>query len=217
MLVVNFKTYKEATGKKALALAKICESIFLETGIEVVIGVQAVDIRLVSSQVKIPVFAQHIEAAEPGRNTGFTTAFAVKTAGAAGVFLNHSEHYCRNLAEIEKSLGLAKELDLKTLVFVKDLVQAKEVDKFSPGWLALEEPSMVSGDIAMVKVKKLRDLIKTFSSSVSSVPLVGAGVKTAEDVKQSLALGSKGVALASGFIKASDPEAVLMELAEAFK
>ena len=42
--------------------------------------------------------------------------------------------------------------------------------------------------------------------------LCGAGVKTGEDVRTALDLGARGVLLASGVVKAKDPEAVLRDL-----
>ena len=93
MIVINFKTYLQATGEKAVELASICDEVAEETGVKIVIGLQATDIFRVASQIKIPLFAQHIEAVEPGRNTGLITAAGVKKAGASGVFLNHSEQF----------------------------------------------------------------------------------------------------------------------------
>ena len=42
--------------------------------------------------------------------------------------------------------------------------------------------------------------------------LCGAGVKTGDDVKTAIDLGAKGVLLASGVVKAKDPEAVVRDL-----
>jgi len=42
--------------------------------------------------------------------------------------------------------------------------------------------------------------------------LCGAGVKTGEDVKKALELGTEGVLLASGVVKAENPEKVLRDL-----
>ena len=47
--------------------------------------------------------------------------------------------------------------------------------------------------------------------------LVGAGVKNGEDVRLAIELGAKGVLLASGVTKASDPKAVLLDLASGLK
>jgi triosephosphate isomerase len=43
--------------------------------------------------------------------------------------------------------------------------------------------------------------------------LCGAGVKTGEDVSKALYLGTSGVLLSTGVVKAGDPKASLMELA----
>jgi len=42
--------------------------------------------------------------------------------------------------------------------------------------------------------------------------LCGAGVKNGSDVKRALELGTKGVLLASGVVRAKDPKAVLLDL-----
>ncbi|MCJ7488664.1 MAG: triose-phosphate isomerase, partial [Thermoplasmata archaeon] len=43
--------------------------------------------------------------------------------------------------------------------------------------------------------------------------LCGAGVKTGEDAAKAIELGTNGVLLASGVVKASDPKRVLLDLA----
>ena len=84
ILVTNFKTYPESTGEKAFLLAKLHEEVAKETGKEIIIAVQPADILRVS-HLEIPVFAQHVDPIEQGRNTGFITPESVKEAGAAGV------------------------------------------------------------------------------------------------------------------------------------
>ena len=50
------------------------------------------------------------------------------------------------------------------------------------------------------------------------VPLCGAGITNSEDVKKALELGTKGILVASGIVKASDPETNLTSMAnEAIK
>ena len=218
MIIINFKTYPQATGEKAVKLAQVCQEAVEETGIKIVIGLQTADIYRVTSQVKIPVFAQHFEPLEPGRSTGWTTALALKQAGARGVFLNHSEHpYPPNFVELKKAVKMAKQEGLEVLVFAANLEAAKRIDQFNPDYIALEEPSLVSGETAMVEKPELQHVIKVFSQSIRSFPLIGAGIKTKEDIIKSLKLGIKGVALASGFVKADDPKIVLQSLASAFK
>ena len=47
------------------------------------------------------------------------------------------------------------------------------------------------------------------------VTLCGAGITKGEDVSAALKLGTKGVLVASGIVKAKDPCKVMMEFAEA--
>ena len=218
MIVVNFKTYPQATGEKALELAKICQEVAEETGVKIIIGVQTADIYRVTSKVKIPVFAQHFEPLKPGRNTGWITALSLRQVRTSGVFLNHSEHpYPPNFVELEKAVKMAKEERLEVLVFASNLEAAKRIDQFNPDYIVLEEPSMVSGESAMVEKPELQHVIKVFSQSIKSFPLIGAGIKTKQDVVKSLKLGVRGVGLASGFVKSDDPKIVLQNLASAFK
>ena len=108
LLLVNFKTYPQGTGKKALHLAKICEKVMTESGICVAAAVQATDIHLIASSVEIPVLAQHIDSIKPGSNTGHILAEAIKEAGAIGTLVNHSERRIK-LSEIDTILQIAKE------------------------------------------------------------------------------------------------------------
>ncbi|MBE5728069.1 triose-phosphate isomerase, partial [Candidatus Parvarchaeota archaeon] len=61
-------------------------------------------------------------------------------------------------------------------------------------------------------VKEFSDLIKKNSSSL---PLIGAGVKRAEDAKKSVELGAEGVLVASGIVLANDFKAEIRDLASA--
>jgi len=47
------------------------------------------------------------------------------------------------------------------------------------------------------------------------VVLCGAGISSGDDVEAALKLGTKGVLLASGVVKAKEPKKVLLEMAEA--
>ncbi len=61
LLVVNFKTYIEATGKRAIELAKMAEEISRDTGVAIIVAPQFTDIEPVAKTVDIPVFSQHID------------------------------------------------------------------------------------------------------------------------------------------------------------
>jgi len=216
MIVVNFKTYPQATGQNSLNIAKVCQDVSQKTGVKIIIGAQTADVYRLASQINIPVFGQHLDPVEPGRNTGKITALALKQAGAQGVFLNHSENPFSNLAELVRAIKAAQEQNLKVLVFVPNLKTAKFIDQFKPDFLALEEPGLVSGSKAMVEFPRLRQEAKRFSRAIKAVSLIGAGIKTDKDVLASLKLGIKGIAVSSGVVKANQPKKVLGEFARCF-
>lgn len=217
MIVVNFKTYAQATGTKAIELALICDKVAKDSGLKIIIAVQTTDIERIVRRVRIPVFGQHLDAKGPGKYTGAITALALRNAGASGVLLNHSEHFFYSFSELGRAIELAKNQGLQVLAFAKDLKIAQKIDTFKPEFLAYEEPTMVAGDQAMIQLPQFHQKIRRFVQAVESIPLIGAGIKEREDVFNSLKLGIKGIAFSSGFVKSENPRQVLMDFCSAFK
>ena len=104
LFIINFKTYKQATGSRALKLAKICEKF--KNKATIMIAVQATDISLVS-KLKISVLAQNTDFFEQGRNTGKVLPEAIKQAGAIGTIINHSENPLK-IKEIKRTVERCK-------------------------------------------------------------------------------------------------------------
>ncbi len=203
IIVINFKTYKQ--GKEVVKLAKKIE----ELDKKIIIGVQALDILKVVKAVKNPVYVQHVDYQEIGRNTGYVLPEAVKVNGAKGVFLNHSEHRLK-LDVIKKTVKRCKALKLKTAIFAKDLKQAQKIKKLKPDYLIIEPPELVAGKISVSKAKP--KLIEEIKKKLKYDFLVGAGIKTNEDVKAAMKLGASGIAISSAITKAKNPVKKLKEL-----
>ena len=203
IIVINFKTYKQ--GKEVVKLAKKIE----ELDKKIIIGVQALDILKVVKAVKNPVYVQHVDYQEIGRNTGYVLPEAVKVNGAKGVFLNHSEHRLK-LDVIKKTVKRCKALKLKTAIFAKDLKQAQKIKKLKPDYLIIEPPELVAGKVSVSKAKP--KLIEEIKKKLKYDFLVGAGIKTNEDVKAAMKLGASGIAISSAITKAKNPVKKLKEL-----
>lgn len=203
IIIVNLKTYKQ--GKAVLKLAKEISKVDRK----IVMGVQATDILEVVKVSKNPVYVQHVDYQEVGKNTGYVLPEAVKADGAKGVFLNHSEHRLR-IDVIKKTVKRCKTLKLKTAIFAKDLKQAKEIKKLKPDYLIIEPPELVAGKISVSKAKP--KLIEEIGKKLKYAFVVGAGIKTNEDLKIAMKLGAKGIAISSGIVKARNPDKVLRKL-----
>jgi triosephosphate isomerase (TIM) len=203
LIVVNFKTYKQ--GKAVVKLAREIERVSKN----IIIGVQAGDVYEVARAVKLKVFAEHVDYYKPGRHTGYIIPESVKRDGGKGVFLNHSEHRL-NLNVIKKTVKRCKQVGLKTAVFAKDLREAKEVERLKPDYLIIEPPELVAGKRSVSKENP--NLIKNLSKNLKMNFLVGAGIKTKEDVKIALRLGAVGIAVSSGIVKSINPYKKLKEM-----
>jgi triosephosphate isomerase (TIM) len=217
MIIVNFKTYLESTGQKALALAKQAEKASKETGACIVVAPQAADLRSIAQSVEIPVFAQHIDPIKPGSSTGHILAEAVKETGAVGTLINHSERQLR-LIDIDATIALCREKGLVSCVCANNPAVSAAVAALKPDITSMEPPELIGSGISVSKSKP-----ETITDTVQLVKkidpkmtiLCGAGISTAEDVSIALKLGTQGVLVASGIVKAKDPYSVLRAFAEA--
>jgi len=215
--IVNFKTYSESTGGNALKIAKAVKEVRSETGREIVVSPQFSDIYPVA-KTGVPVFAQHIDGIASGSHTGHVLAEAVKGAGAIGTLINHSERQLE-LAEIEAAIGAAKRVGLITVVCADDVTKASAVAALKPDFVAVEPPELIGSGIPVSKANP--EVVSGTVRAVRSVSpdvgvLCGAGISKGEDVRAALDLGTKGVLLASGIVKAHDPKKALLQLVEGY-
>ncbi len=164
-------------------------------------------------------YAQHIDPIKPGSSTGWTLPEAVKSAGAVGTLINHSEHRLI-LADIDTCIIRAKDLGLETLVCTNNVATSKAVSTFSPSMIAIEPPELIGGDISVTTADPgiVSNTVKAVQSINKTVKILcGAGVKNGKDVAKAIELGADGVLLASGVVKAKNKEEVLRDLAVGIK
>lgn len=218
-IVVNFKTYEEATGKRAVELARICDFVAKEVGSNIIVAVQAADIGPVADHVSIPVFAQHIDPVGYGSATGWILPESVRDAGATGTLINHSERKL-DMGVIGKAIERARQAGLSQIVCSgaktneETVEETRAICAFGPDYVAAEPPELIGGDVSVTTKPELIEGVVRAAHDVDPDVgvLTGAGVKTGQDVHDALRLGTVGVLLASGVTKAKDPEKVLLDL-----
>lgn len=215
VIVLNVKTYHQAIGKDVVNIAKIMEEIGKEMNVNMAIAVQSTDINRVKNEVTIPVWAEHIDPITPGSHTGWMLPEAVKDAGAKGTLINHSEHRL-TLAEIDACLTRCKETKLDNIVCTNNIATSKAAAALNPQFVAVEPPELIGGEVSVTSADP--DIVSGSVEAVKSVNdsikvLCGAGVKNGDDVAKALELGSEGVLLASGIVKAKNKREVITNLA----
>jgi triosephosphate isomerase len=217
IVIINFKTYAEATGKRAVELAKKAEKVNRETGVSVGVAPQFADLASVAEAVEIPVFAQHIDPIRPGGYTGHVLAESVGEAGAKGTLINHSERQLK-LSDIDEIIRITREKRLLSVVCANNPAISTAAAVLKPDLIAIEPPELIGTGIPVSKAKPevvtgtIR-LVREVNGKV--VILCGAGISHGEDVQAALRLGTQGVLVASGIVKAKDPYAIMLEFAEA--
>jgi triosephosphate isomerase len=216
LVVVNFKTYMEAAGERAVKLAKIIADVGRENGVSVAVAPQAFDIYRIAKEVGIPVLAQHIDSFEPGKHTGWLLPEAAREAGAVGALVNHSEHSLQ-LSVIDLIVKRLRELKMMSLVCGRDVVASREVSALAPDMVAVEPPELIGTGRAVSKVKPevVSDTVRGVHEVNPKVRvLCGAGIASGEDARLSLELGAEGVLLARAITCATDPRAAILDIVQ---
>lgn len=217
LILVNLKTYMEGTGKKALELAKKAEKVSRKTDVCIGLAPQYSDIAQLAKTFSLPIFAQHIDSIGPGSFTGHVLPEAVKEAGAIGTLVNHSERRLK-LAEIDAVIRRAKELNMVQVVCTNNASVSLSAATLKPNFIAIEPPELIGTGIPVSKAKpeivtETMEVVKKVNPEVTI--LCGAGITSGNDVTAALKLGTKGVLVASGIVKAKEPYKVLLDFAQA--
>jgi triosephosphate isomerase len=207
MIVVNFKNYK--IGKEVLNLVRTID-IYCNKAI---VAVPSTELREISKEVSMPVYAQSIDLPEKGRGTGKLIPDEILSTGAKGSIINHSENKLP-FSTIKKIVERSNEIGLKLIICASTLKEAEKVKKLSPYAIAFEDPKLIASGKSITKVKtssvkKFVDLLK----GTEIVPLCGAGISTSEDVAQAMLLGCKGVLVSSVVADSQNPEQFLKQVA----
>lgn len=196
VIIVNFKSYERATGKKALHLTRKISELTKDAKSKWIVCPQHVDL-WIAKEVKIPVFAQHVDALEPGRGTGYVTPYSLKIYGVKGSLINHSEHRLP-FKEIKARVEILKKYKMQSVVCANTVREASKLAKLKPDYIAVEPPELIGTGISVSKAKP--EIVEKAAKAVKKHGvkfLCGAGISSGEDVRKALELGAHGVLVAS--------------------
>ncbi|QLH04536.1 triose-phosphate isomerase [Nitrosopumilus oxyclinae] len=216
MFVINCKNYEEIAGDNIIKFVKIAEKISKKYKIKIAVSPPQHLVGVVANS-SISILAQHIDVSKTGSTTGFVIPELLKKSKVKGSLINHSEHRITS-KEIEKLVLKLKELKMISILCVKDISEVKKYVKLNPDYIAIEPPELIGSGKAVSKEKP--ELIAKAASIVNNSKnktklLCGAGIVSGEDVAKAIELGSKGILVASGIIKAKDWNKVISEFAKA--
>lgn len=213
-LIVNLKTYPEATGKRAIALARATARLDGKSSIGVALAPQAVDVRACAA-AGARVYAQGFDKIASSQSTGATRWESLLDAGAEGAILNHSERRLA-LADLSWYIDVVRKSRRLSVLCAEDAAEATSFAGLRPHVLAIEPPQLIGGDVSVTSADPgiVRDTVSAVHRVAPRLPvLCGAGVKDGRDASAARELGAYGILVASGVAKAKDPGAALRDLA----
>jgi len=216
MFIINCKNYEEIAGDKIIEFVNIVEKISKKYKIKIAVAPPQHLIGLVSNS-SIPILAQHVDNSKIGSTTGFIIPELLKKSKVSGSLINHSEHRISEKEITELVLRL-RELKMISVVCVKDVSEAKKYAKLNPDYIAIEPPELIGSGKAVSKERP--ELITKAANAVNGANnktklLCGAGIVSGQDVSKAIELGSKGILVASGIIKAKNWTKVIEEFSKA--
>jgi triosephosphate isomerase (TIM) len=217
--IINFKNYLEIGGEKTIELSKISEQVSNNTGVDIVLAPSQSSLSQVCCSVKIPVISQHVDFSKPGSTTGFIVPEIVKSFGAVGSLINHSEHRIDSKDTIRELVGNLRNLKMISIVCVRTPEEAGTIANFNPDFIAIEPPELIGSGKAVSKENPsiiTKSVSAVMEKSMISQVICGAGIVDKADVDSALRLGAKGILVASGIIKADSWYDKIHELASGF-
>ncbi len=220
VLLINYKAYEEAF-LKGVDIAKYSGEVSSKSGVNVIVSPPFTLLRQIKDLAET--IAQGVDEVNPGAFTAHITWFELKNSGVKGTLINHSEKRYSiskggeiDYDKLKEAINKCKAAGLDTYVCVQNLDEAREVAKMEPTAVSYEPPELIGGNISVSNskpeiVKEFCEIVKSNSNSLS---LIGAGIKGKEDAVKSVQLGSDGVLVASGIMKAENYRQVIDELIE---
>ena len=215
MFVINCKNYEEIAGDNIIKFVKIVEKVSKKYGVKIAVAPPQHLVGTVSKS-NIPILSQHVDVSKIGSTTGFVVPELLKKSGVKGSLINHSEHRI-SPKDIALLVTKMKELKMISIVCVRDVSEAKKYSKLNPDYIAIEPPELIGSGKAVSKEKP--DLIIKAANAVRGAKnktklLCGAGIVSGEDVSAAISLGSKGILVASGIVKAKNWNNIIEEFAK---
>jgi len=141
----------------------------------------------------------------------------VKKSKVNGSLINHSEHRISS-KDISQLVLKLRKLNMVSVVCVKNVSEAEKYAKLNPTYIAIEPPELIGSGKAVSKEKPelITKAVKAVRKAKNNTKLLcGAGIVSGEDVAKAIELGSQGILVASGIVKARNWKKIIEEFAKA--
>ncbi|NDF35423.1 MAG: triose-phosphate isomerase [Nitrosopumilaceae archaeon] len=214
MFIINYKNYEEISGAKAAKLAIVAQKVAKKYRVKIAI---APPHHLLGIKYAGPILAQHTDNSKTGSTTGFVIPELLKASKVSGSLINHSEHRIA-AKDIEDLVNRFRQLKMISVVCVQNVTEAAKYAKLNPDYIAIEPPELIGSGkaVSTERPELITESVKAVQKAENSTKLLcGAGIVSGQDVRKAIELGSSGILVASGIIKAKNWNDIVSEFAKA--
>ena len=215
-LIINFKNYEEVSADRAIKLAESARQVAEKLKIEIVVAPPQPALALIAKKIQIPVICQHVDNEKMGPRTGFVVPEIAKSYGAIGSLINHSEHRIE-MSSIASLVERMRKLGMVSIVCAQEPNEVVEISILQPDFIAIEPPELIGSGRAVSKENPAVITESIRGAGSRSSIICGAGITDKDDVAKAMELGSQGILVASGIVKATSWEKKIAELASGMK
>lgn len=210
--IVNPKSF--LYGEKLEELALAANKYASKYQVTVFFTVPVSEIHTISNKCKnLIITSQHMGNIRIGDSMGKVFSESLIYSGARATVINHADNPL-SLSDLIETIQIAKEQGIISIVCASTLLEAELIAHLNPDIILAEETELIGTESTSDE-----NYIKTTSKKIKSInPNIlvehGAGIRTVEDVRRLLQLGSEGVGVTSGIIKADNPIAMMKRMIE---
>jgi triosephosphate isomerase (TIM) len=215
-LIINFKNYEEVSADRAIKLAEAAREIADKLKIEIVVAPPPPVLALIANKIQIPVICQHVDDEKMGPSTGFIVPEIAKSYGASGSLINHSEHRIER-SSVASLVERMRKLGMASIVCAQEPHEVAEISTLQPDFIAIEPPELIGSGRAVSRENPAIITKSIEATGSRSRVICGAGITDKDDVTKAMELGSQGILVASGIVKATSWEKKITELAYGMK
>ena len=215
-LIINFKNYEEVSADRAIKLAEAAREVAEKLKIEIAVAPPQPALALIAKKIQIPVICQHVDNEKMGPSTGFMVPEIAKSYGAIGSLINHSEHRIE-MSSIASLVERMRKLGMVSIVCAQEPNEVVEISILQPDFIAIEPPELIGSGRAVSKENPAIITKSILGAGSRSSIICGAGITDKDDVAKAMELGSQGILVASGIVKATSWEKKIAELASGMK
>lgn len=202
-------------GDDVLRIAIVADALAVRHDVDILLIAPYADIRRIADRVeRLLLVAPYMDVLRPGPGLADVLPESLRAAGAHGVVVNHSERPMP-IAQVAETISRARELGMFTFACADSIDQARAIACLGPD-IVNPEPAELIGGAVSAGVPFLRESEAAVRGVAPGVLVEqAAGITSPQEVYDLVLAGADGVGVASGVMRAEDPERQLTEMVEA--